>query len=111
MRLGRICRANGVLVVSDEIHADITFPGHTYTPFASLSQADALNCITCMSPAKSFNIGACCSAFTIVPQDDLRKAFQAENSRLTVNKNNAFASVAMEAAYQDGGPWLDGVLG
>jgi len=110
LRLGRICRANGVLVVSDEIHGDITYPGHDYTPFASLSQADALNCITCVSPAKSFNIAACCSAFTIVPNDDLRKAFQAENSRLTVNKNNAFASVAMEAAYQDGGPWLDAVL-
>ena len=110
LRLGKICRAHDVLVISDEIHADIIFPGHGYTPFASLSQADALNSITCVSPAKSFNIAACCSAFTIVPHDDLRKAFQAENSRLTVNKNNAFASVAMEAAYRDGGPWLDGVL-
>ena len=110
LRLGSICRANGVLVVSDEIHGDITYLGHGYTPFATLSKADAQNSITCVSPAKSFNIAACCSAFTIVPNDDLRKAFQAENSRLTVNKNSAFASVAMEAAYQDGGPWLDSVL-
>ncbi len=108
--LGEICRTHGVLVVSDEIHGDITFPRHDYTPFASLSQADALNSITCLSPAKSFNIAACCFAFTIVPNGELRKKFQAENSRLTVNKNNAFASVAMEAAYQDGGLWLDDVL-
>ena len=66
-RLGEICRAHDVLVVADEIHADITFPGHAYTPFASLSQADALNSITCLSPAKSFNIAACCSSFTVVP--------------------------------------------
>jgi cystathionine beta-lyase len=38
-----------------------------------------------------------------------RDAFKAENRRLTVNKNNAFASVAMEAAYQQGGTWLDAV--
>jgi cystathionine beta-lyase len=109
-RVGVICRRHGVLVVSDEIHGDITFPGHPYTPFATVSSEDALNSITCLSPAKSFNIAACCSAFTVVPNDDLRKAYQSELSRLTVNKNNAFASVAMQAAYTQGAPWLDAVL-
>jgi cystathionine beta-lyase len=109
-RLGDICRAHDVLVVADEIHADITFAGHVYTPFASLSQADALNSITCLSPAKSFNIAACCSSFTVVPDAIKREAFQVENSRLTVNKNNAFASVAMQAAYESGGPWLEAVI-
>lgn len=110
-RLDDICRRHNVLVVSDEIHGDITFPGHAYTPFASLGEDAAGNCITCISPAKSFNIASCCSAFTIISDETRRKAFQAENSRLTVNKNNAFASVAMEAAYRDGGPWLDAVIG
>lgn len=108
-RLGKICRTHNVVVVSDEIHADITFEGHGYTPFATISQADALNSVTCLSPAKSFNIAACCSAFTLIPDEGMRKAYQAENSRLTVNKNNAFASVAMEAAYRDGAPWLNAV--
>lgn len=109
-RVGVICRRHAVLVVSDEIHGDITFPGHPYTPFASISEEDALNCITCLSPAKSFNIAACCSAFAIVPNETRRIALQAENSRLTVNKNNAFASVAMQAAYAGGASWLDAVL-
>ena len=109
-QLGAICRKNEVIVVSDEIHADITFQDHTYTPFASISDADAQNSITCLSPAKSFNIAACCGAFTVVPDENRRNAFRAENSRLTVNKNNAFASVAMEAAYKDGGPWLDAAI-
>lgn len=109
-RIADICRRNGVLVVSDEIHADITFPGHTYTPFASLSEADARNSVICISPAKSFNIASCCSSFTIISDEENRKAFQIENSRLTVNKNNAFASVAMEAAYRDGRAWLDAAL-
>lgn len=108
-KLGAICRKHGVVVVSDEIHGDITFAGHDYTPFASISYEDAQNSITCLSPAKSFNIAACCSAFTVVPEQARRDAFKAENSRLTVNKNNAFASVAMEAAYLRGGPWLDAV--
>ena len=109
-QLGDICARHNVLVVSDEIHADITFEGHDYTPFAALGPAYADNAITCLSPAKSFNIAACCSAFTVISNAARRKAFQAENSRLTVNKNNAFASAAMVAAYAEGGSWLDDVL-
>ena len=110
-QLGDICARHNVLVVSDEIHGDITFEGHDYTPFASLGPAYADNAITCLSPAKSFNIAACCSAFAVVSNEARRKAFQVENSRLTVNKNNAFASAAMVAAYTEGGPWLDEALG
>ena len=109
-KLGDICARHNVLVVSDEIHGDITFEGHDYTPFASLGPDYAQNAITCLSPAKSFNIAACCSAFTVISDDARRNAFQVENSRLTVNKNNAFASAAMTAAYSEGGPWLDDVL-
>jgi cystathionine beta-lyase len=108
--LGDICARHDVLVVSDEIHADVVFSGSKYTPFASLGPEYAANSIACVSPAKSFNIASCCSSFTVISDDDKRKAFQVENSRLTVNKNNAFASVAMEAAYKNGGPWLDEVL-
>lgn len=109
-QLGDICARHNVLVISDEIHGDITFTGHKYTPFAALGTVYADNSITCLSPAKSFNIAACCSAFTVISNDQRRAAFQAENSRLTVNKNNAFASAAMVAAYSEGGAWLEDVL-
>ncbi len=109
-QMGDICARHGVLVVADEIHGDIVFPGHRHTPFASLGPGYAANSITCLSPAKTFNIAACCSAFTIIPDATKRAAFQAENSRLTVNKNNAFANVAMQAAYRDGAPWLGAVI-
>ena len=108
--LGDICARHDVLVVSDEIHGDIGLFGNRYTPFASLGPDYADNCISCLSPAKSFNIASCTSAFTIIANEERRKAFQVENSRLTVNKNNAFASVAMEAAYKEGEPWLEDVL-
>ena len=108
--LGDICLRHSVLVVSDEMHGDLVFPGHKYIPFASLGAAFAENCITCLSPAKTFNIASCCSAFTVIDNNDRRHAFQTENSRLTVNKNNAFANVAMEAAYTHAEPWLNEVL-
>jgi len=108
--LGGICARHDVMVVSDEMHGDLVFSGSGYTPFASLGPDHAANCITCLSPAKAFNIASCCSSFTVITDDDKRKAFHAENSRLTVNKNNAFANVAMEAAYTHGAPWLRALL-
>jgi cystathionine beta-lyase len=108
--LGDICHRHGVLVVSDEMHGDLAFSGHKYTPFASLGADYAENCITCISPAKTFNIASCCASFTLITDDDMRKVFQVENSRLSVNKNNPFANVAMEAAYSSGAPWLEAVI-
>jgi cystathionine beta-lyase len=108
--LGDICARHGVLVVSDEMHGDLAFSGHEYTPFALLGPPYAANCVTCLSPAKTFNIASCCSAFTIITDDEKRTAFQIENSRLTVNKNNAFANVAMEAAFTCSETWLQAVL-
>ncbi len=109
-RLGEICLRHDILVVSDELHGDIVYPGYSYVPFASLDPAFAENSVTILSPAKTFNIASCCSAFSIVPSDLRRSAFQKENSRLTVNKNNAFANVAMEAAFREGAPWLEAVI-
>lgn len=108
--LGDICARHNVLVVTDEMHGDLVFPGNRYTPFASLGADYATNSVTCLSPAKTFNIASCCSAFTVIPDDTVRKAFQIENSRLSVNKNNPFANVAMEAAFTGGKPWLEAVL-
>ncbi len=108
--LGDICIRHGVLVVTDEMHGDLVFGGNHYTPFASLGPEYAANCITCISPAKTFNIASCCSAFTLIADEDMRKAFQVENSRLSVNKNNPFANVAMKAAYSSGAPWLKAVI-
>jgi cystathionine beta-lyase len=108
--LGDICNRHGVLVVSDEMHGDLVFDGNRYTPFAALGAEYAANCIACISPAKTFNIASCCASFTIIADDDRRKAFQVENSRLSVNKNNPFANVAMQAAYSSGAPWLEAVI-
>jgi cystathionine beta-lyase len=108
--LGDICNRHGVLVVADEMHGDLVFGGNKYTPFASLGAEYAANCISCISPAKTFNIASCCSAFTLIADEDMRKAFQVENSRYSVNKNNPFANVAMKAAYRSGAPWLKSVI-
>ena len=55
-RIGRICLKNGVFVISDEIHCELTYPGHDYTPFATLPEELVRNSASCISPTKAFNI-------------------------------------------------------
>lgn len=99
-----------MLVVADEIHGDLSLPPNRYTPFGSLGPEHAANAVCCQSPAKTFNIPALSSAFTIVPDEQRRMAMDRENRRFTVNKNNAFANVAMVAAYRGADQWLDALL-
>lgn len=55
-RMGEICLRHGVLVVADEIHCELTYDGHDYTPFASLSEEFLRHSVTCNSPSKAFNL-------------------------------------------------------
>jgi len=108
-RLADICAANGVFVIADEIHGDITYRCR-YTPFASVSDASAQNCATCISPVKSFNLAGVANSMIVI--DDEARRSQCKNwfSRAEVNKNNVFTTAAMLAAYTGGEPWLDQVL-
>lgn len=56
IRIGEICLRNEVLVVADEIHGELVYPGHSYIPFASISGDFRMNSVTCTSPSKAFNL-------------------------------------------------------
>ena len=105
-RIGDICVAHGVLVVSDEIHGGISYAPHRYLPFASLGEPHASHCVCLISPAKIFNIASLSCSFSIVPNPVLRTELHIANSALTVNKNNSLGNVAMIAAYAHAAPWL-----
>jgi len=110
IRIGEICLENDVLVISDEIHGDLVYAPHQYTPFASLSEELAQNSATCLSPAKTFNIPGMIDAFVVIPNQERRERFHDFAHRFQTNKINVFASAAIEAAYSQGGEWLDQLL-
>lgn len=109
-RVGEICGRHGVLVISDEIHGDLSYPPHQYTPFASLSEEIAQNCAVCLSPAKTFNIPGMIDAIAIIPSETYREKFHDFAHRYQTNKINVFASAAIEAGYANGAGWLDELL-
>lgn len=101
-----ICYDNNVLVISDEIHADLAFEGHQHIPFASVSDKAAQNSITFMAPSKTFNIAGIVSSYSIVPNEKIRERFYAYLESSELQDGHIFAYVATEAAYNHGDEWL-----
>ena len=109
-RVGELCKANGVTVISDEIHCDLTMPGKRYIPFASVSEMCRDISAVCLAPTKTFNIaGLNTSAVSVANPKLLHKVWRALNTD-EVAEPNAFAIQAAIAAYAEGEPWLDALL-
>lgn len=106
-RMGELCMKYGVFVVADEIHCELTYEGHDYTPFASLSDTFAQHSVTCISPSKAFNIAGLQIANIVVPDDAVRRRVDRAININEVCDVNPFGVVATIAAYNEGAGWLD----
>ena len=109
-RIAEICHREGVIVVSDEIHADLTLPPYQPVPFAKVS-AEAAECsITLMSPSKAFNMAGLTSSYSIISNEVLRERFHRHLEHSELNLGHAFAFISVAAAYSHGTEWLNQML-
>ena len=106
-RLGDICIKHNVLIVSDEIHADFVWEGHTHKVFADLGESYAEHCVVCTAPSKTFNIAGLQVSNIFIPNDSLRRRFIKEIDRAGYSQLNTMGIVGCEGAYKVGAPWLD----
>lgn len=105
-RIADICSRHGVVVIADEIHADMTLPGHSHASFSTTGEA-ARNCsITFVAPSKTFNIAGLGSSMCYCPNDELRKAFYGYLDGYELANGNIFAFAGAEAAFAQGEEWL-----
>ena len=106
-RIGELCVASHVRVISDEIHCDLTDPGYDYIPFASVSKECAQNSVTCLAPTKTFNLAGLQTAAVMVPNDELRHKIERGLNTDEVAEPNVFAVEGSIAAFAKGDGWLD----
>ncbi len=104
-----ICMRHGVRVIADEIHCEMVMPGYAFTPFASVSDECQANSITCNSPSKSFNIAGLQIANIICSDPTLRRRIDRAININEVCDVNPFGVVALQAAYDEGEGWIDGL--
>jgi cystathionine beta-lyase len=108
--LAGLCRERDLVVVSDEIHADLVFQGHRQIPFASLSPDAASRTVTLQAPSKTFNTAGLGASFAVLSDERLRGLLRREIEDAGLTISNVFGVPAMEAAYAEGGPWRDDLV-
>ena len=108
--LGRLAKERDLVVVSDEIHADLVYSGHRHHVLATLSSDLADRTVTCIAPSKTFNIPGLSTAVVIASNPKLLGAFKDETERAGFELGQVFGIIGFEAAYSQGDDWLDELL-
>jgi len=110
LRMGQICLAHNVFIVSDEIHSDFVYPGYNHTVFASLSPELEQRTITCTAPSKTFNLAGLQISNLFITNPEIRKKFLLAVRKTGYSQANLMGMIACQAAYENGAPWLDALL-
>lgn len=93
------CYEHHLIVISDEIHADMAIFGHKHIPFASVSDKAREISITFQAPSKTFNIAGIVSSYSIIPNEDIRRKFYGWLSANELDEPTIFSPIATIAAF------------
>lgn len=104
-RMVDICVANNVLIISDEIHADIVYEQahRSLGSFEKIRQ----HCVVLNAPSKTFNIAGLNTSYAIIPNATLRRKYESEQDKSGITNGNPFGIEALIAAYNGGEVWLE----
>lgn len=105
-----LCIKYDVLLISDEIHADILLDGHRHIPTLTVKNADKAKIVTCIAPTKTFNIAGIHAAMMVVPNSELRVKLVNNKQAHGLDDLNVLAAAAVQAAYDNGEEWLDAMI-
>ncbi|WP_419096469.1 MalY/PatB family protein [Ureibacillus endophyticus] len=109
-QLVQLCIKYDVLLISDEIHADIVFDGAKHIPTLTVKDADKAKIITCIAPTKTFNIAGIHAAMMVVPNVELRNKLNLNKAAHGRDDLNILAAAAVKAAYDEGDEWVDAMI-
>jgi cysteine-S-conjugate beta-lyase len=105
-----ICAENDVVVIADEIHADLVLGSHRFAPFATAAQGSGVSWAAIHGPIKTFALAGVCDTLLVSDDEGLINHFGSVTSRFHMNRTNVFGLAAFEAGYGSGADWLDGLL-
>jgi len=109
-RLVEICLRHNIIILSDEIHHDLTLKGNRHFPTAFLSKEAAGITVTFTSATKTFNLAGLGCSLVIASDKHLRDRFRSTLQSIWTGIANALSAVATETAYRYGESWLEQVL-
>ncbi len=109
-KVAKICLDHNVLVVVDEIHCDLTYPGVTFTPMLKACPELKDSIVVCTAPSKTFSLAGLQCSNIWIPNKDYRDKFRYRMSSIGINSTNILGIIACAAAYNHGEEWLEQVM-
>ncbi len=109
-KIAALCAKHGVPVISDEIHADLTYSGHRHISFSTVSEEARQYSLTFVAPSKTFNIAGLSSSVVYVPNPQWRERLFSYIDGYELANGNVFAYVGAESAFRKGEAWLEELL-
>ena len=110
LRLCEICLKHKILILSDEIHADLTLKGSRHIATASLSEEIARQTVCFIAASKTFNLAGFASSNLIIPDKQIREQYSTVLDNLHIASGNIFGVLATEEAYKHGMDWLNELM-
>jgi len=104
-QLATICARHDVMVISDEIHMDLTYPGIRHTPFAEVAESAGCRWFTVTAPGKTFNTAGIGGGYAVIPDVGIRERFDRERRGMHLGEGSVFGLTALKAAYTHGAHW------
>lgn len=108
-RISDLCFKYHVILVSDEIHADLMISTRAHLVTDSIVSEHKPATVTCMSASKTFNMGGLFTAYMVFNDEELKKAYDGIINRYHIY-GNLFGIKALQAAYDGGEEWLEELL-
>jgi len=98
------CARHDLVLISDEIHCDLLFPGHEHVMTATLGEDIAARTVTLNAPSKTYNLPGLACSFAVIPDGKLRARFK-QAARGFITEVNCYGYAGCAAAYNEGEPW------
>ena len=109
-KMAELCVENDVILISDEIHADLVLGYYKHTPIATLSEDIAMQTVTCMAPSKTFNLAGLQASYIVTKHPEKRLKIDQLLKKQGLGSLNTMGSTALHAAYEHGEEWLKELL-
>ncbi len=109
-QVAAICARHDVMVISDEIHMDLTYPGVRHTPFARVADSADCRWFTVTAPGKTFNTAGIGGGYAVIPDAVTRKRFDRERRGMHLGEGSVFGLTALKAAYSHGAGWPEELM-
>ncbi|MEM7368138.1 MAG: PatB family C-S lyase [Bacteroidota bacterium] len=107
-QLVALAEAYELRIISDEIHADIIYPGHKFNSILSMPESRHIALLG--SPAKTFGMQSIANGYLYIREETIRKHIKDIVEGMYLDHGNAFTTFGTIAAYQHGGPWVDELI-